>query len=412
MSCQLVRMPLLCYITFATNVTTAALFAKVQSFIILLNRQRVERSLNSASSGSPPAYTNFTSTTYIPSTANASDNLLHAAPIRGRAIVINSSIHLLQTFLFFRHRHPAVLVCWTLGQQAFNAAMILILDAWESGNDQNEWLVNQAFVVFTEMQTNGVHKLAELAVKRISDGLAQLGQRRQERANAAAAASAAMSRRQSQQSHPATTAAYPPVQQQPALTLDTSSLLDLSGDTVMGNTGMFLLEDSGLQTYIPQSFAPFNFALPTAAATYPYPPTHPSSNSNTTSRNPSDPPTPAHYSPPTPTTVPVSNVTVAPFPVMSPTFNFNSPAIVSTTHGPGPYAVGLQPRITSQRRVSHPTAGFVPVNAGEQQAYGMQPAQQQGYATYGGGAAHGHDHGHRHGYRSDRGPRSQSRRHR
>lgn len=353
-----------------------------------MNRQRVERSLNSASSGSPPAYTNFTSTTYTPSAADAADNLLHAAPIRGRAIVINSSIHLLQTFLFFRHRHPAVLVCWTLGQQAFNAAMILILDAWESGNDQNEWLVNQAFVVFTEMQTNGVHKLAELAVKRISDGLAQLGQRRQERANAAAAASAAMSRRQSQQSHPETTAAYTPVQQQPALTLDTSSLLDLSGDTVMGNTGMFLLEDSGLQTYIPQSFAPFNFALPTAAATYPYAPTHPGS---TTSRNPSDPPTPAHYSPPM---QPVSNVTVAPFP----TFNFNSPAIVSTTNGPGPYAVGLQPRITAQRRVG---TGFVPVN---QQEYGMP---QQGYASYGGAG-----HAHRHGHRSERGPRSQSRRQR
>ena len=253
---------------------TQALFAKVQSFIILLNRQRVERSLNSASSGSPPAYryNQFSSTTYTPSATNTSDNLLHAAPIRGRAIVVNSSIHLLQTFLFFRHRHPAVLVCWTLGQQAFNAAMILVLDAWESGNDQNEWLVNQAFVVFTEMQTNGVHKLAELAVKRISDGLAQLGQRRQERANAATAASAAMSRRQSQQSHQPTTAStYPQAQQQqqPALALDTSSRLDLSGDTVMGNTGMFLLEDSGLQAYIPPSFNPFNFALPTPAATYP-----------------------------------------------------------------------------------------------------------------------------------------------
>jgi len=287
--------------------------------------------------------------------------------------------------------------------------MILILDAWESGNDQNEWLVNQAFVVFTEMQTNGVHKLAELAVKRISDGLAQLGHRRQERANAAAAASAAMSRRQSQQNHPA----YPPVQHQPALTLDTSSLLDLSGDTVMGNTsGMFLLEDSGLQTYIPQTFAPFNFALPTAAATYPYPSAHPDPRLDAKVRNPSDPPTPARYSPAMPTTVPVSNVTVAPFPVMSPTFNFNSQAIVSTTNA-GPYAVGLQPRITSQRRVSHPTAGFVPVNAGEQQAYAMQQAQQQGYAGYGGGgAAHGHGHGHRHGHRADRGPRSQSRRQR
>nr|OQO30941.1 hypothetical protein B0A51_04168 [Rachicladosporium sp. CCFEE 5018] len=117
------------------DVMAATLFAKVQSFIVLLNRQRVERAQHSTSESPLTIQSSFTtkfpSTTYTPSTRGG-DSLLHPVPIRGRALVVNSSIHLLQTFLFFRHRNPAVLICWTLDQQAFNAAMILILDAWET----------------------------------------------------------------------------------------------------------------------------------------------------------------------------------------------------------------------------------------------------------------------------------------
>lgn len=40
--------------------------------------------------------------------------------------------------------------------------------------------VNRTRLAFIEMQLNGAHKLAEAAVKRISNGLAQLLQRSQE----------------------------------------------------------------------------------------------------------------------------------------------------------------------------------------------------------------------------------------
>ena len=241
----------------------------------------------------------------------APEQLHHPAPVRGRALVINSSFHLLQAFLFFHHRQPAVLICWTMGQQAFNACMILILDAWETANEQNIWLVNQAFVVFTGLERNGVHKLAELAVSRISDGLVQLGNRREERKRQAAA-----SRRSSQ-------ASQPHEQRPPTLTLDTTSMMDWSSDAVMGNTGMFLLEDTGLQSYVQQPFRPLGWNMAGSA--------HPSGLS--------DSPTPT-----VPQTVPVSQVTAAPFPVMSSTYMGSA--------SNSPYVIGMQQRMPNLPRRS------------------------------------------------------------
>lgn len=308
----------------AADKSSSGLFAKVQSFIVLLNRQRVERTLHSASTSSPssmPAMNQVSS--FPPSTTYYSHDqqFLHPAPIRGRALVVNSSIQLLQTFLFFYHREPAVLICWTLGQQAFNACMILILDAWETYNDQNEWLVNQAFVVFTLLDRCGVHPLAGLAVRRISEGLAQLGMRKQ-------AAETAHTQLQRQTSQQGMETPLPP-----DLTLDTSTLTNLAGDTLMGNTGMFLLEDSGLQAYVPSSFQPLAWNIAASGGGQSASSAHPS--------NPSQPPSPVI---PTPS-VPVSNVTVAPFPVMSQSYLPNTIPVTNS-----PYAVGLQPRMPNLPR--------------------------------------------------------------
>ncbi|KAK3716521.1 hypothetical protein LTR37_006417 [Vermiconidia calcicola] len=267
------------------EVMSATLFAKVQSFLILLNRQRNDRS---HSEGSP----------YNGSSAYH-DPYLHRAPVRGRTLVINSSFHLLQTFMFFYHRNKAVLICWTMGQQAFNAAMILILDAWETDNDQNMWIVHQAYAVFVELHAKGVHKLAKLAMDRIFAGLQQLRHRSDERA---------ISRRPSNQAYQ---------QQATQMSPDTASMADFMGDTVMGGTGMFLLEDSGLQSCPPQypTFRPLAWNLTTGSA-------HPSNSSN--------PPTPDIPSP----IIPVSQITASPFPVMS-----TAPVTQS------PFAIGLQPRM-------------------------------------------------------------------
>lgn len=295
------------------EVMSATFFAKVQSFLILLNRQRVERTQGQAPGESPPD--SMLAPPRPPHSGPMSSSLaygtheqpFHPAVVRGRALVINSSISLLHAFLFFKHRQPAVLICWTMGQQAFNACMILVLDAWESENEANIWLVTQAFLVFKELEANGVHKLAQLAVSRIEDGLAQLDNRREERKRAAAA-----SRRSSQAAQQSQ-----PQPQSQQLMLDTSCTMDWSSDTVMGNNGMFLLEDPGLQSYFQQPFRPLGWNMAGSA--------HPSDFSN--------PSTPT-----APDTVPVSQVTAAPFPVMSP-----SHSTVCVTNSP--YAVGLQPRM-------------------------------------------------------------------
>ena len=346
-----------------TNID-AALFAKVQSFLVLLNRQRDERTTRSTSSTSPPTYPNtlpgINSATYTPSGTGSGDNIHHQAPIRGRPLVINSSVQLLQTFLFFAHRHQAVLICWTIGQQAFNAAMIIILDACETDNDQNMWLVDQAYKVFRILDDNGVHKLAKLAVDRISRGLVVVGSRQQARqaeANAAAAAAHAtsMSRRSSQQHHhhhqqqqhqqyqAQAPYQYSPHMQpyqlyQPMLSIAStdSTSTDYSGDTimtntVMGETGMFLLEDSGLQSHNPavQHFQPWSFSLPASAT---------ASSPHSSATSPAAYTVTGQYSPSAPPMVPVSNVPIAPFPVISPQFQ-PTPMLAS------PYAVGLQPRM-------------------------------------------------------------------
>ena len=278
---------------------------------------------------------------------SAPDQPTHQAPVRGRALVINSSVSILQTFLFFYHRNPAVLMCWSIGQQAFNACMILLLDAWETeSGENNAWLADQVYAVFRQLQINGVHRLAELAAQRIEAAIISLRNKREERQDA----KVAMSRRASEHS-------------QPQLHLDTASMTDWTGDTVMGNTGMFLLEDPGLQYPQASPFTPLGWNMAGS---------QPSAHSTTSS-------TPAVQSP---SIIPVSQVTAAPFPIMtSPPFVTGAGAIPVTN---SPYAVGLQPRLTStQRRSSSsarqghyptyppqyqqqtmPQAMFTPVNAG------------------------------------------------
>lgn len=245
--------------------------------------------------------------------------------------------------------------------------MILLLDALESESMTNDWLVEQAFVVFQELEQNGVHRLAELAVQRISEGLVKLGQMRMD-----AGQQLAMGHRASEPS-------------QPQLNLDPATMTDWSNDTVMGNTGMFLLEDPGLQSYHPQAnpFRPLSWTMADTALNAP------------TSAQPASS-TPPHILSPT---VPVSQVTAAPFPIMT------SPPFVAAGAIPvtnSPYAVGLQPRLTGpQQHHQHrrsgskhgmpgyrglPTGSFIPTEAQQHQAfaavnvglqYGVQVSHQQ-----------------------------------
>jgi hypothetical protein len=176
---------------------------------------------------------------------------------------------------------------------------------------------------------------------------------RRDEANAAAAAAhaAGMSRRPSQEQQQQQQQQYPaqvPYQYsphvppyhlyQPILSIDNTDFAstDFSGDTimantVMGETGMFLLEDSGLQSHNPstQHFQPWSLSLPSSAA---------ASSPHSSATSPAAFTVTGQYSPSAPPMVPVSNVPIAPFPVISPQFQ-QVPMLAS------PFAVGLQPRM-------------------------------------------------------------------
>ena len=151
-------------------------------------------------------------------------------------MVLASAAGILTAFLYFFTRAQASLVSWTIGQQAFNSSMLLLLDALETGNLSHVRKVEHAYTVFRELQDNGVHKLASLAVEKLSWGLDQLratiGEngtvRPMEGTNAKLAA------------HTAACG----VREGPC-------------DTMMGNTGMLILEEQGLQSYMTERFVPF-----------------------------------------------------------------------------------------------------------------------------------------------------------
>ena len=182
------------------------LHAKMHNFLLLLNRQRIENVRRSPED--PQA-----ELTPTPSATNSRN-----AP-RGRERVLRSCRALLIAFEFFQTRVQAALICWELGQMAFNAAMILLLSMLETSDTQDLRAVERTYSTFLEMNKLGVHKLAGAAVERLGVILKEY-----------------------RAGDPAT-------------------------ETVMGQQGMMLLEDPGLQGSMPESFSPLNFQMAGGADT-------------------------------------------------------------------------------------------------------------------------------------------------
>ena len=108
--------------------------------------------------------------------------------------------------------------------------MILLLDALETNDLTHIRQVEQAYVIFRELQDNGVHKLAGLAVEKLSWGLDQL--------------------RKNMEGAPHS----PGVPHG-----DTVAIATCFYDTIMANTGMYIPEDPGLQSYKSEQFAPLGW---------------------------------------------------------------------------------------------------------------------------------------------------------
>lgn len=214
-------------------------YCKTQTYLILLNRQRTDKPPEIPSGVSSKISSSSRPVNRTPSSHPSPTTTIKSSP-RGRPQVLTSAEGVVTAFLFFYTRAPASLVSWTISQQAFNSSMILLLDALETGNFSRVRKVEQAYVIFRELQEHSIHKLATLAVEKLSWGLDQL------RRNMGGYAA-----------HQYPDKIDPVCVSKSEADPGTRT----SHDTVMGNTGMLLLEEAGLQSYAPECFAPFTWAM-------------------------------------------------------------------------------------------------------------------------------------------------------
>ena len=181
---------------------------------------------------------------------------------RGRPAVIASSVALLTAFVFYSKREQQALICWSICQGAFNASMILLLDAIETGpaesSRNNLRKVHVCWRVFKGLEEHGVHKLAALARRRVGEGLETVQQvwtgkiMNDESEQSRSHQGAGMEEAHESKRYGIRTAQR--------IGQDAASALGY-GDAVMGNTGMLLLEDPGLQAYRQEGFVPLKWNM-------------------------------------------------------------------------------------------------------------------------------------------------------
>lgn len=137
------------------------LHAKTHNFLILLNQKRTDNfppKVNS-SSAELSKHLSVNGVEYRPS---------------GQAQVLASCRALLAVFQFLKTRVRASMISWTMGQMAFNAAMILILSMLETNDTTDLDVVRVTYSTFIEMNKLGIHKLAGAAVKKLDSLLKEV----------------------------------------------------------------------------------------------------------------------------------------------------------------------------------------------------------------------------------------------
>ena len=172
------------------------LHARTHNLLILLNRQRTEKEKDRRESTGHRFARASTNANQVP---------------RGRERVLQSCRSLLIGFEFLKIRCEAALMCWSIGQMAFNAAMLLTLSMLETGETKDLLPVQHVYSTFLDMNKLGIHKLAGAAVDRLGTLMKEF---RSE---------------------------------------------DSANQSVMGRQGMMLLEDPGLPVIsLPEGFKPTN----------------------------------------------------------------------------------------------------------------------------------------------------------
>lgn len=133
-----------------SNFHAAVIHSNMHNYLILLNRRRqdINHLKRSAQSGAQ----------------TASQRIQESGYLR----VISSCHEVLSAFSFIHQRIPIGLAYWEVGQQAFNAAMILGLNIIETRDLTDFRTVVAARDIFGEMQVNFICQASKLAVSRIN----------------------------------------------------------------------------------------------------------------------------------------------------------------------------------------------------------------------------------------------------
>lgn len=131
------------------DVQATILHAKVHNFLILLNQKRTDNFLSSVER----------------SQHQAANGVEYGS--RGRAQVLASCRALLDVFEFLKTRVGWSMMSWTMGQMAFNAAMILTLSILETKETTDLTAVEFTYRTFIDMNKLGIHRLAGTAVEKL-----------------------------------------------------------------------------------------------------------------------------------------------------------------------------------------------------------------------------------------------------
>lgn len=133
-----------------SNLHAIMLHSNIHDYLILLNRRRQD---NNRLKRSPQSGVQTTS---------------ERTQERGYFRVISSCHELLSAFSLLHQRIPIGLAYWDVGQQAFNAAMVLGLNILETRDFTDLGTVMAARDIFGDMQVKQICQAAKLAVSRLN----------------------------------------------------------------------------------------------------------------------------------------------------------------------------------------------------------------------------------------------------
>lgn len=231
------------------------LFTEIHNYLVLLNRQRTENQSKSSDKrySTSGAFGSRSNSHSSPGSTNS-----HSAsepPIRGYARVTNSSRCILEAFIFARRHIPMLLSAWTLCQKAFNAAMILALHMRDTFDTSDLDLVVGTQEIFVELKHDNAHQLAGLAADRLAmltnPSWMQDRPQIQHRTSSADQYHHHQQQQQHQHQHQ-----HHDGRQSKRMAMPTSRPTPqthwsppewLEHESVMGGTGMMLLDDHGLR---------------------------------------------------------------------------------------------------------------------------------------------------------------------